>query len=208
MTAALAGSPADRTSGHPTPRPYLAPVPDTEPPLDPVDTPLTLIDAGSRPATRGLHGVPVPAPIGGATLPRPRPAPRTPAAPVSVACEAVPSWSAEPDMGVQRTGSAQLPDVTRAAQVFATALIEVLSGRRPVGQLRVHASPTVFAGLVNRTTRGPGTPVQLMSLRVCQPADGVAEVSATVRCGPRARAIAFRLEGVDGRWRVTALDIG
>jgi hypothetical protein len=47
-----------------------------------------------------------------------------------------------------------------------------------------------------------------MSVRICQPTDGVAEVSATVRSGARARAIAFRMEGVDGRWRVTALDIG
>lgn len=208
MTAAVAGSPADRSSGHPAPRPYLAPVPDSEPPFDPIVAPPTLPAAGRRQAYRGIQGAPVLAPTGGVTLRGSRPARGAPAARNSVSCDAVPSWSAEPDVGVRRTATAQLPDVTRAAQVFATALIEVLGGRRPVGQLRIHASPTVFAGLVNRTTNDGGTPIQLMSLRVCQPADGVAEVSTTVRCGPRARAIAFRLEGVDGRWRVTALDIG
>lgn len=208
MTAAVAGSPADRAAGQPSTRPYLAPVPDADAPFDPIDPPPVPVAAAVRHPASGAPGA---VPRGGLAFARSGPgrsAQGRSGAPSSVACDAIPSWSAEPDMGVRRTATAQLPDVTRAAQVFATALIEVMGGRRPVGQLRIHASPAVFGGLVNRTSRGPGTPIQLMSLRVCQPADGVAEVSATIRCGPRARAIAFRLEGVDGRWRVTALDIG
>jgi hypothetical protein len=61
------------------------------------------------------------------------------------------------------------------------------------------------------------------SVRVCEPADGVAEVSAVVvgleavaatkgRTGAagrrRCRAVALRLEGVDGRWMMTALTMG
>jgi hypothetical protein len=38
--------------------------------------------------------------------------------------------------------------------------------------------------------------------------DGVAEVSAVARRGGRAHAVAARLEGIDGRWRCTALQIG
>jgi len=34
------------------------------------------------------------------------------------------------------------------------------------------------------------------------------EVSAVVLDGPRARAVAARLDGEDGRWRLTALVIG
>lgn len=136
--------------------------------------------------------------------------PLTEATPVttSVSCDNVPSWSADADMGVRRTATAQLSPAPRAAQVFATALVEVLTGRRPVGQLRAHAAPAVFAGLVNRSRVALSAPTQLMSVRLGQPADGVAEVSATVRTATRARAIAFRMEGLDGRWRVTALDIG
>ena len=38
--------------------------------------------------------------------------------------------------------------------------------------------------------------------------DGVVEAAATVRVGARYRAIAFRLEGLDGRWRCVRLQIG
>jgi hypothetical protein len=46
------------------------------------------------------------------------------------------------------------------------------------------------------------------SVRVSEPHDGVAEVCAVVQQGPRCRAIALRLEGIDGRWQCTALQIG
>ena len=188
MTAAVAGRPAER--------PYLAPVPDSEPPFDAVDEP-----AGSAAPIRRRR--PKAARFGhdGSTA-------LQLSASIAVPCDAVPSWSADADTGIRRTATAQLPPAARAAQVFTTALVEVLAGRRPVGQLRIHAAPTVFAGLVNRAPNELGAPTQLMSMRVCQPADGVAEISATVRNDARARAIAFRMEGLDGRWRVTALDIG
>lgn len=196
MTAAIAGSAADRR----TKRPYLAPVPDSEPPFDPVG-------GSNGSATTARERIPRAArPVPPETVPVQPPG--SPSSSTSVRNEAVPSWSADPDMGVRRTATAQLPAAPRAAQVFATALVEVLAGRRAVGQLRIHSAPTVFAGLVNRASPELGAPVHLMSVRICQPTDGVAEVSATVRSGARARAIAFRMEGVDGRWRVTALDIG
>jgi hypothetical protein len=45
-------------------------------------------------------------------------------------------------------------------------------------------------------------------VRVTEPADGVAEVSALVRRGLRVTAVALRLEGMDGRWQCTALELG
>jgi hypothetical protein len=48
----------------------------------------------------------------------------------------------------------------------------------------------------------------LHSLHFAEPADGVAEVAAIVRIGDRFRAIALRLEGLDGRWRCVRLQIG
>jgi hypothetical protein len=41
---------------------------------------------------------------------------------------------------------------------------------------------------------------------VCEVSDGVAEVSVVIDDGRRARALAMRLEGSDGRWRCTELD--
>jgi aerobic-type carbon monoxide dehydrogenase small subunit (CoxS/CutS family) len=46
------------------------------------------------------------------------------------------------------------------------------------------------------------------TVRVCEPADGVAEACAVVIDGNRVRALALRLVGLDGRWRVEALQVG
>ena len=51
-------------------------------------------------------------------------------------------------------------------------------------------------------------PVIVTSVRVGEPVDGVAEVSAVARRAGKAHAVAARLEGIDGRWRCTALQVG
>jgi transcription antitermination factor NusA-like protein len=56
--------------------------------------------------------------------------------------------------------------------------------------------------------RSPGELPALRSIRVGEPADGIAEISAVIRQGERHRAVAVRLEGIDGRWRCTALQLG
>ena len=54
----------------------------------------------------------------------------------------------------------------------------------------------------------PSDPLVVGRIRVCEPVDGVAEVSAVAHRGGRAHAVAARLEGIDGRWRCTVLQIG
>ena len=120
----------------------------------------------------------------------------------------VPPWSQEADVGVRRTTTADLPPARRSASVLARALVEVLAGRRPLGQLRVHCAPEVFAGLAERPSARSSALPHLISVKVCEPADGVAEVSAAFRRAERVRALAFRIQGVDGRWRITALEVG
>ena len=51
-------------------------------------------------------------------------------------------------------------------------------------------------------------PLVVGSVHVCEPLDGVAEISAVARRAGRAHAVAARLEGIDGRWRCAALQIG
>ena len=46
------------------------------------------------------------------------------------------------------------------------------------------------------------------SVRACEPADDVAELSATVHAGQRVRAVAMRLEVRHGRWCCTRLVLG
>ena len=180
MTTAVPVGPATTAA-----RPYLIPVPDSLPPFDD--------ERSARDRLRGLiHRT--------ATAP-PRPALRR-----LVRDPRVPGWSTEADIGVRGTASSALPAAARVARALSKGLAEVMCGLRPVAQLRAHCAPDVYAGLEllprQRIPAGVGT------VRVCEPADGVAEVAATIRTAGRSRAVAFRLEGVDGRWRITALQTG
>jgi hypothetical protein len=121
---------------------------------------------------------------------------------------------ARPDPFAARpTGRHELPEPTVQAKRLVIGMIETVTGRRPASQLRHHTSPTVQAGLARdagRITR-LGTarrPATLHSLHVTEPADGVADVAAVLRVGDRFRALALRLEGLDGRWRCVRLQIG
>lgn len=118
--------------------------------------------------------------------------------------------------GRQPTSTADLPDPTTWAGQLARAVTEVLAGDRPLPQLMRWTDETVFADLSRRTTalaqagagrRGPRNRVGVRSVRICEPRDGVIEAAVHVRQGHRSRALALRLEGLDGRWRCTALQI-
>ena len=119
----------------------------------------------------------------------------------------------------QPTSSADLPDARFWGGRIAQAILEVDCGVRPVAQLRRWASDDVYAHLRWRSARNRATMprdgsrqqpprVCVRSVRVCEPADGIAEVSAVVHDGQRPRALALRLEGSDGRWRCTVVQHG
>lgn len=194
----------------PAPRPYLAAVPDCEPPFDDQRSAVSRLQrlraaTQARAAARTSGGTALlerPGASGDAGV-------RTPdsAVPDTVTQAGVPGWSQDADMGVRRTATAQLPAAGKSGSMLARALVEVLCGQRPVPQLRVHCAPEVFAGLQSRPAAG-GALGHLLTVRVSEPADGVAEVAAVYRRGERVRALAFRIQGVDGRWRVTALQTG
>jgi Family of unknown function (DUF6459) len=121
---------------------------------------------------------------------------------------------AEGDAG---SGPQRVPPPAEAwARQFVQAALEVSNGRRPVSQLVRWTTDEVFALLCRRAALAqrierPGgvAPVTVVrSLRVCRPADGVAEASAVVVDRGRVRAVALRLEDLAGRWRVCALEIG
>ncbi len=110
----------------------------------------------------------------------------------------------------QPTRSVQLPDPRRWAARLAQGIVEAMYGHRPLQQLIRWTDEPVYALLERRRTaqrtRGGPRPV-VRSVRVCQPGDGVVEASVVVDTGGRCRALAIRLEGLDGRWRCTALEI-
>lgn len=103
------------------------------------------------------------------------------------------------------------PDPTRFGRQFAQGLVEVLSGRRPAGQLTRHVSPAVQRGLgrsgAGHQLRSAVAPT-VHSLHLSEPAHGVCEMSAIVAVGPRYRAVAARLEWKVDHWLCTALQVG
>jgi hypothetical protein len=116
------------------------------------------------------------------------------------------------------TPTAELPDPSRWAGQFVQAAVEVAGGVRPPIQLVRWTSEEVLATLTRRNdlavrARRAGRLADrgrtvVRSVRSCPVRDGVVEASAVVTDGVRARAVALRLEGLDGRWRVTALELG
>jgi hypothetical protein len=111
------------------------------------------------------------------------------------------------------TARSELPEARSVAHRVVLGIIEAATGRRPATQLAPYTAAAVQAGLVRdagRITR-LGTarqPARVHSLHLTEPADGVAEVAAVIRVGERYRAIALRLEGLDGRWRCVRVQIG
>lgn len=171
----------------PTGRPALrlAVVPTPQPPLE------------RRPALRLVHpGHAVPRPT-----PQPGPRPRL----LSTAAP-------RDEFGPVLTGRAELPPAAETARRLVTTTLEVLAGRRPLAQVRPLTTAGVYAALsAGRRPRWcaeGSAPVLIGRVRVCEPVDGVAEISAVAHRGGRAHAVAARLEGIDGSWRCTALQIG
>jgi Family of unknown function (DUF6459) len=113
---------------------------------------------------------------------------------------------------MQPTGRGQLSDPAWFGRRLLVAILEAMAGRRSPHQLAPHLSHGVFIALLadldRPVRRAWAQPAVLRSVRVCEPADGVAELSAVVQTGARFRAIAARLEGLDGRWRCVRLQIG
>lgn len=197
MTTALATAPNRPARAKPPRSIALVAVPDTEPPFD---DELTAAARVRKLRSEPAHDPDITAPVGALR------AASTSAVPM--VASPVPDLSYAADIGVRHTPTDRLPAVRQTAATLARALAEVLTGARPASQLQNHCTPPVFAGLVKRTPLPGQGLARLQSAHVCQPADGVAEVAAVFRRGPRGRALAFQLTGLDGRWRITALQVG
>ena len=124
------------------------------------------------------------------------------------------SMTDEQLFGERPTRRDDLPVPRPWAGHIAQELVEVMAGARPAPQVLRWTTPEVYAAVARRAAvsarRGAGSTRRTVvrGVRVCEPADGVAEASAVVVDGGRVRALAFRLVGLDGRWRVEALQIG
>jgi len=105
------------------------------------------------------------------------------------------------------------------AHGIAQAVVDVLAGHRPATQLVRWARPDVFEAVraraaISALRPGSGRSTTVVrrpvvrSVRTCQVTTTSVEAAAVIVEGERVRALAMRLEGVNGRWRLTALVIG
>jgi hypothetical protein len=166
---------------------HLVRVHTPQPPLDDVGVRLRLVEPGLA-VPRPPH--------------RPGPRPRPDLGVRLRDADFGPTWSTRAD----------LSDVREAGRRLITTALEALAGRRPMTQLQPMTSFRLFAALSGGRRpawcAGGRAPLVVGAVHVCEPVDGVAEVSAVAHREGRAHAVAARLEGIDGRWRCTALQIG
>ena len=122
----------------------------------------------------------------------------------------------DPAVAVIATPRAELPEPSRWTAQLVQAVIEVLGHERPRQQLVRWLSPSLYADISAAVLAGahPKRPGQtprarrsVSSVHIFEPADGIIEANAVIVGGSRARAVALRLEGWDGRWRCTRLAI-
>jgi hypothetical protein len=98
---------------------------------------------------------------------------------------------------------------------FASRLVLVLSGQRPVHSLLRHTRPSAYEELSGLASYAPLRPrganrtsPAVLDARGSRPRDGVIEAFARIVTGDRQRAMAFRLELCDDRrWRCAAVEL-
>jgi len=120
--------------------------------------------------------------------------------------------------GPQPTSSKSLPDPKVLAENLARCVLEILSGARDLEQIARWVTDDVHRVLLTRVHVAARARAlkkipahrpsfSIGSTTVCQPADGVAECCVVLHGKARSRSIAIRLEGLDGRWRATAIHV-
>lgn len=116
----------------------------------------------------------------------------------------------------QRTPSTALPSPEPFLRNLTLGVLEVFAGVREVDQLARWLTEEPYRKLVTRANLAArarsarGMPAKrpvhaILSVHESSPADGIVEAVVVVRGPARTRALAVRLEGMDGRWRATSL---
>jgi hypothetical protein len=116
------------------------------------------------------------------------------------------------------TSTASLPNPVPLMENLARCVLEVLAGARELDQLSRWVADDVYRHLLKRVVlsararQARGTPAGRPSFRIgntitCEPADGVVEGVVIVHGKARTRAVAIRLEGLDNRWRASAINV-
>jgi Family of unknown function (DUF6459) len=120
--------------------------------------------------------------------------------------------------GQQPTKRSVLPNPEPLLENLTRCVIEILAGARDLEQISRWVSDDVYRHLLKRVVlsararQARGEPVirpkfSIGSTVMSEPRDGVVEAVIVVRGRARTRAVALRLEGLDNRWRATAINV-
>jgi hypothetical protein len=120
--------------------------------------------------------------------------------------------------GQQPTSTSALPSPEPLIENLTRCVIEILAGARDLEQISRWVTDDVYRHLLKRvvlSTRARQAKNQIAtrptfalgSVVTCEPRDGVVESVVVVRGRARSRAVAIRLEGLDRRWRATAIHV-
>jgi hypothetical protein len=120
--------------------------------------------------------------------------------------------------GHQPATRATLPNPQPLLENLTRCVIEILAGARELEQISRWVTDDVYRNLLKRVVisararqaKGQATSrpsFAIGSTSYCEPRDGVVEAVVIVRGKARTRAVALRLEGLDGRWRATAINV-
>lgn len=120
--------------------------------------------------------------------------------------------------GHQPAGRADLPNPEPLLVNLTRCVMEILAGARDLEQISRWVTDDVYRHLLKRvvisararqaTGRAVVRPAfTIGSTTLCEPRDGVIEAVVIVRGKARCRAVALRLEGLDNRWRATAINV-
>lgn len=120
--------------------------------------------------------------------------------------------------GHQPTARDSLPNAQPLLENLTRCVIEILAGARELEQISRWVNDDVYRNLLKRVVisararqakgQSASRPTfSIGSVSVCEPRDGVIEAVVIVRGRARTRAVALRLEGLDRRWRATAINV-
>jgi len=158
---------------------------------------------------------PAPPPRADALLPH-RPQPGSPAG--QVENQPGEGYLADDFFGHQPSSRSTLPDPEPLLLNLTRCVIEVLAGARDLDQLARWVSDDVYRHLLKRVVlsararavKGQRAQRPAITIGRCiinEPRDGIIEAVVIVHSKVRVRAVAVRLEGLDNRWRASAINV-
>jgi len=129
-----------------------------------------------------------------------------------------PRFDSEEFFGRQPTARDRLPNPEPLVANLARCVVEVLAGARDLEQISRWVSDDVYRNLLKRViisararqargARVARPSFSFGSTSLSEPRDGVVEAVVIVHGRARSRAVAIRLEGLDGRWRATTISV-